>query len=120
MADFLMCEENESILLEVIGGEGDADSGCFEELEAHTDGAVALKHVPCVTVEGDRVLVHIGSEKHPMLPEHYIMFIYMETENGGQIKRLQPGDEPEAEFILAPGDSLKKVYAYCNIHGLWK
>ncbi len=29
---------------------------------------------------------------------HYIQFIYLETEKGGQVKYLAPGEAPKAEF----------------------
>ncbi len=45
--------------------------------------------------------------------------IYLETKNGGQRKALSPGDEPKATFALHD-DELVAVYAYCNVHGLWK
>lgn len=90
------------------------------ELEANTTDGAQEKHVPFVTVEGDTVKVQIGEVEHPMLPEHYIEWIYLETEQGGQRKALEPGEAPRAEFKLADGDKLIAVYEYCNIHGLWK
>lgn len=84
-----------------------------------TDGA-AEKHVPAVTVEGNLVHVQVGSVPHPMLPEHYIEWVYLLTEQGGQRKPLKPGDEPKVTFSLADGDKPVAAYEYCNIHGLWK
>lgn len=89
-------------------------------LTANTSDGAQEKHVPFVTVEGDTVKVQIGEVEHPMLPEHYIQWIYIKTEQGGQRKELKPGDAPRAEFKLAGGDKLVEVYEYCNIHGLWK
>ena len=77
------------------------------------------KHVPVVTVDGDTVTVDIGSAAHPMIPEHYIQWVYLQTENGGQRKCLSPGEAPKAVFALT-GDKAVAAYAYCNIHGLWK
>lgn len=82
------------------------------------DGALE-KHVPAVTIEGNTVKVQIGEVIHPMLPEHYIQFVALETKNGCQIKNLKAGDEPKAEFVLADGDEAVAVYEYCNLHGLW-
>ena len=84
-----------------------------------TDGA-AEKHVPVVEVQGSTVQVKVGSVEHPMLPEHFIQFIAIETKQGSQIKYLQPGEKPQASFVLADGDQLVAVYEYCNLHGLWK
>ena len=67
-----------------------------------------------------RAEVQVGSAEHPMLAEHYIEWIYVETEHGGQRKALKPGDKPAAEFAFAGGDKPVAVYAYCNLHGLWK
>ena len=83
-----------------------------------TDGAYE-KHVPFVTVEGNTVKVQIGEVEHPMLEEHYIQFIALETGNGCQIKYFKPQEKPVAEFVVAEGDSAVAVYEYCNLHGLW-
>ena len=55
-----------------------------------------------------------------MLDEHWIEWIVLETGNGWQIRQLHPGDKPAAEFALTPEDEIVAVYAYCNIHGLWR
>ena len=89
------------------------------ELVPNTVDAAQEKHVPVVTIEGDTVTVKVGSVAHPMLPEHYIQWIYIHTEQGGQRKALKPGDKPEATFLLAEGDKLIATYEYCNLHGLW-
>ena len=83
-----------------------------------TDGAYE-KHVPAVTVEGNVVKVQVGEVEHPMMEEHYIQFIVLETATGSQIKYLKPGEKPAAEFVLAAGDKAVAVYEYCNLHGLW-
>lgn len=90
------------------------------ELVPGTSDAAVEKHVPEVKVEGSRVSVQVGSVAHPMIPEHYITFIWIETEHGSQLARLNPGDKPEASFLLSEGDRVTAVYAYCNLHGLWK
>ena len=82
------------------------------------DGALE-KHVPAVTVDGKIIKVQIGEVIHPMVAEHYIQFIALETKNGFQIKQLKAGDEPKAEFVVADGDEAVAVYEYCNLHGLW-
>lgn len=83
-----------------------------------TDGAYE-KHVPAVTVDGSTVKVQIGEVEHPMLEEHYIQFIALDTKTGAQIKYLKPGEKPVAEFVLAAGDTAVAVFEYCNLHGLW-
>jgi superoxide reductase len=88
------------------------------ELKANASDGAAEKHVPSVTVDGDKVTVKIGDVPHPMLPEHYIQWVYVKTEQGGQRKELKPGDAPQVEFTLT-GDRAIAVYEYCNLHGLW-
>ena len=44
----------------------------------------------------------------------------METEQEALIHWFQPDQAPEAVFALADGQKAKAVYAYCNLHGLWK
>ena len=92
----------------------------MQELKANVTDGAKEKHVPVVTVNGNSVIVNVGSAAHPMEADHYIMWIYIQTENGGQRKVLNPGDKPEAEFALAGGDKFVAAYAYCNKHGLWK
>jgi superoxide reductase len=84
-----------------------------------SDGAVE-KHVPVVTVSGNEILVQVGSVEHPMVEEHYIEWIVIQTEKGSQKVRLSAGDEPKAKFLLVDNDRLVSAYAYCNLHGLWK
>lgn len=90
-----------------------------EILPGVTDAAVE-KHVPDVVVEGKKVTVTVGSVIHPMLAEHYIEWITLETKEGIQRKALAPGEEPKAEFVLSGSDEPVAAYAYCNLHGLWK
>lgn len=88
------------------------------ELVANTSDGAHEKHVPVVTVEGNKVVAEVGSVAHPMLPEHYIEFIVLETENGFRIKYLNPNEEPKTTFLDDEG--VIAVYEYCNLHGLWK
>ena len=89
------------------------------EIEPGTTDAAQEKHVPVVEQSGDVVKVKVGSVEHPMLEEHLIQWVCLETESGSQIKYLKPGMKPEAEFTLN-GDKLVAAYEYCNLHGLWK
>lgn len=89
------------------------------ELKPNIVEASQEKHLPVVTIEGNIVKVKVGSVEHPMTEEHHIAWIYLETEQGGQRKKLAVGSKPEAEFALAGGDKVVGVYEYCNLHGLW-
>lgn len=92
----------------------------MQELKANTSDGATEKHVPVVTVEGNKVKVFVGEVAHPMLEEHHIAWIYLETTKGGQIKYLDHTGSPEAEFVLADDEKLVAAYEYCNLHGLWK
>lgn len=90
----------------------------MQQLVPNSVEASGEKHVPAVEVDGNNIKVRVGSVDHPMLPEHFIEWIYVQTESGGQRKALKAGDAPVAEFALAE-DKAVAVYAYCNLHGLW-
>lgn len=90
------------------------------ELIPGTTDAAIEKHIPVYKVKDNKVTVEIGSVEHPMLEEHYIEWVSIQTKFGNQRKTLNPGDKPEVCFALCDGDEVEAVYAYCNIHGLWK
>ena len=89
------------------------------KLEAGVVEASHEKHIPVVTVEGNTVRVNVGSVTHPMSEEHHIAWIYLQTNRGGQRKCLDVTGAPEVTFALAD-ETPVAVYAYCNLHGLWK
>lgn len=91
----------------------------MEELIPHTADNGMEKHVPVINQIGENLYqVKVGSTEHPMLPTHYIQFIYLETEHGGQIAYLSPNCSPMATFYTK--EKIIAAYEYCNIHGLWK
>ena len=76
------------------------------ELVPDSTDAAQEKHVPVVTVEGSMVDVKVGSAPHPMIPEHYIQWVALETTEGCQIKYLEPGQAPggrEPGAVAIPG-----------------
>ena len=91
----------------------------MSELVANTVEASTEKHLPDVTVSGDSMTVKIGSVPHPMEEEHYISFVFVETEQGGQRKLFKSGAAPQLKFCFVD-DKPIAVYAYCNLHGMWK
>jgi len=118
---FFICKQCNN-LIGMIENKGIPMTCCGEEmteLVPNTVDASGEKHLPEVTMSGDNMIVKVGSVPHPMVDEHYIQFIYVQTENGGQRKCLKPGDEPNAEFSFVK-DKPVAVYEYCNLHGLWK
>lgn len=92
----------------------------MEEITPNTVDASVEKHVPVVSEKNGKVLVKIGVAEHPMSAEHYIEWIALQTKKGNQRKELHAGEKPEVEFCIMPGDKVEAVYAYCNLHGLWK
>ena len=82
--------------------------------------AAKEKHVPAVAVDGQKVCVKIGEVEHPMMEKHFIQWILLETEQGFQVKKLNPEVKPEAEFVVADGDKAVAAYESCNLHGIWK
>ena len=95
---------------------------CGEKMTELIPGSVDAsteKHVPVISVDGDKVTVRVGSVEHPMLEEHYIQWIYLHTDKGCHRKCLSPGEAPEAAFVLTDEEPVA-AYEYCNLHGLWK
>lgn len=92
----------------------------MKEITAGTTDASVEKHVPVFEVKGDVVAVKVGAAEHPMAEEHYIEWIALQTKQGNQRKALKPGEAPEACFKICEGDEVVAVYAYCNLHSLWK
>ena len=92
----------------------------MKELVPGTTDAAQEKHVPVIEQDGQKVVVKVGSLEHPMLEEHYIEWIILETKKGYQKVDLKPGDEPKAEFMLTEDDEVVAAYEFCNLHKLWK
>lgn len=87
------------------------------KLEANTTDAAKEKHVPVASRKDGKIYVEIGSTAHPMTEEHYIEWIAVVSNSGTERINLSPMDEPKAVFCDKPN---AEVYAYCNLHGLWK
>lgn len=92
----------------------------MKEIVANTEEASVEKHIPVWSVEGDTVKVNVGSIAHPMVDAHYIEWVSLQTKFGNQRKALKPDSLPEVSFKISDGDEVLAVYAYCNLHGLWK
>lgn len=108
-------------LIGMVNDAGVPMSCCGEKMEMLVPNSVDAsneKHVPVVSIEGDVVHVKVGEVAHPMVEEHFIQWVYLHTERGGQRKALKPGEAPEVSFTLN-GDKALAVYEYCNLHGLW-
>lgn len=119
---FYICDHCKNIIA-FAHSAGPSVSCCGEkmkELVPHTQDVGNEKHLPVVEVKGNTIHVKVGSVAHPMMDEHYIHWIALETKQGNQRKELKPGDTPEACFSIVDGDEVVAAYEYCNLHGLWK
>ena len=95
---------------------------CGKKMEQIIPGTVEAsreKHIPVFEVKENKVIVNVGSIDHPMIEEHFIEWVSIQTKHGNQRKQLKPGQDPKVCFALCEGDEVEAVYAYCNLHGLW-
>ena len=118
---FFICEHCGNIV-GMINDAGVPMMCCGQKMTKLVPGVVEAsheKHIPVVTVEGNEVKVAVGSVEHPMVAEHSILWVYLQTDKGGQRKCLEVGAAPTVTFALADEKPVA-VYAYCNLHGLWK
>lgn len=110
-------------LIAMIKDQGVPIKCCGEKMQEIIPGiseGAQEKHVPVYNVNGETVTVSVGEIEHPMTPEHYIEWVCMESENGIQLKKLKPNTSPQISFSLSKDDKVKAVYAFCNLHSLWK
>lgn len=118
---FYFCESCGNFMIAAIAS-GVIPYCCGSEmtlLKPNTTDGNKEKHVPVVTYTSNHSLkVCIGSEPHPMTKEHNIRFVCLETSVGGIIRYLKEDDPPEV-CIRFNGKPIA-VYAYCNLHGLWR
>lgn len=118
---FYICEKCGNIitLVEKSGAPVSCCGQHMTELKAGTVEASREKHIPVATVADGKVKVCVGSVSHPMTAEHNIGWVYLETDKGHQLKYLESDAAPEVEFAIGDEKPVA-VYAYCNLHGLWK
>ncbi|MBR4618853.1 MAG: desulfoferrodoxin [Bacilli bacterium] len=101
-----------------IASNGDlVKEGEYIELKPNSIDLISEKHVPIYEVVGDKIKVSIESTIHPMSDEHYIMWIALVNDNDIKMVKLKPSDNPIATF---PYINESEIYAYCNLHSLWK
>lgn len=97
----------------------------MQPLVPHTAEAGAEKHLPAVSrsckisSQNCSLTARIGTAPHPMADDHHINWICLQTDRGFHLQHLAPGAQPQAEFCCGSAKPLA-VYAYCNIHGLWR
>ena len=119
---FLKCEKCGNIVA-VVYESGVPLMCCGQKMNQIIPGSVEAsveKHIPVFEVKDNKVIVNVGSIDHPMIEEHFIEWVSVQTKFGNQRKQLKPGQDPKVCFALCEGDEVEAVYAYCNLHGLWK
>lgn len=111
-------------ILAVIKDTGVKPYCCNEEMEELSpktnETNLNEKHIPIFKTNNGKVLVQVGEIPHPMTDDHYIEWIVLTTNKGNQTKELKPGKSPRAEFRVDKDEKVEEIYAYCNIHNLWK
>ena len=109
-------------LVEMVKASGNTMTCCgrdmVELIPGTSDGAPET-HIPVCTVTGNKITVNVGEKDHPMMDNHYIEWIVIETDKGAYRINLKPGAAPKAEMVLADDEKVVGVYAYCSRHGLW-
>ena len=118
---FYICSHCGNIV-EMVKDAGPKPFCCGQKMNELVPGSVdasAEKHVPDVKVGQDIVEVNVGSVDHPMVDVHWIEWVQLVTDKGSYRKWLNPGEAPNVTFLL-DGEKPLEVYAYCNLHGLWK
>lgn len=102
------------------GNDLECCSRTMEEMKAGTSDGKIEFHVPSYTVKDNIVEVSVGEKPHPMEKDHYIQWVELVTNKGMARKCLKPGDEPKVRFHLCDGEKVCGVFAYCNLHKLWR
>ena len=107
-------------LIENGGGELVCCNEPMEELAIKETDLGLEKHVPVANYEQGKLIVNVGSTAHPMTKEHYIMMIFIVINNKIIRQTLAWDSLPTAEFLIPEDANEIEMYAYCNVHGLWK
>lgn len=118
---FYLCNTCGNLLIAAVAS-GVAPYCCSKEmtlLKPNTTDGNEEKHVPVASFQSDNTIrIKVGSKPHPMTAEHNIRFVCLETSNEIIVRYLKCDEPPEA--CICFNGKPKAVYAYCNIHGLWR
>ena len=89
----------------------------MKELVANSVDASLEKHKPVVEIVENELLIKVGSIFHPMTKDHYIQWIIVNNDERCYEVELFPEQDPVVRIPLLRNST---IYAYCNLHGLWK
>jgi len=115
---FYQCNDCNAVLLELNGTLTQYCNHSQTLLKPNTVDAAKEKHIPVLVFNDHQLHVKVGSVPHPMTTDHSILWIFVQTRTGGQFVQLTPEHPPEAFFTVESRDVIR-VYAYCDVHGLW-
>ena len=120
---FYYCEDCDNVVI-MLRDSGVPMTCCgqpmIELVPGGLDGSQG-RHTPVYQVEGNRVMVTVGTMEHPMIETDFIEWIVLQTKQGfTQRKMLSPNHPPKAVFAISEEDAVEAVYIYCSVHGLWK
>lgn len=116
---FYFCKDCGNLVISNSSVNSTCCNSSMEELVANTIDASREKHLPVYELNDNTLDVSVGSVAHPMMDVHYIEWVCVETLKGYQIKYFKPNEDPKASFMFV-NDTPVSIYAYCNLHGLWK
>lgn len=92
----------------------------MDELVPNTVEAAVEKHIPVATVENGALKVSVGEVEHPSIAAHWIPFIAVKAGDLVMRRSIKATEKPEAIFPLGDFKGEVEVYAWCNLHGMWK
>ena len=116
------CEACGNVMVKLVDG-GVIPECCgnpMTKMEVKSGDAGKEKHTPNVLVNDNRVTVTIGEVAHPMEEDHFIGFAVLENGRGFDVKELKTNGYPVAQFLLNEDETVERVVAWCNQHGVWE
>lgn len=135
MLNFYYCDVCGN-LIEVVEASGVTPSCCGQDmiklLPAKEDVGYE-KHVPviaykqCITAilpDGSckdvcLVRIRVGENEHPMMENHRIEWIFLETDRGVYRRCMKGCENPKTSFFIDKKEQVRAIYSFCNLHGLW-
>lgn len=92
----------------------------MEELVPNSTNAAVEKHMPVLSAENGVLKVCVGEVEHPSIEKHWIPFVAVKAGDLVLRRSINATEKPEAIFPLGDFKGEVEVYAWCNLHGIWK
>ena len=119
---FYICPESQTVV-EVVAGLPaplTCDGKPMEELVPNSTNAAVEKHMPVLSAENGVLKVCVGEVEHPSIEKHWIPFVAVKAGDLVLRRSINATEKPEAIFPLGDFKGEVEVYAWCNLHGIWK